>query len=248
MTASDVRVALELISSPTRAKNSARFFKTGPDEYGEGDQFIGITVPEQRRVAKQSRDLPLPELKQLLESPIHEHRLTALFILRKQYQQAKKAGREHDLVKFYIDELDYVNNWDLVDSSAPYILGDWLVTQLNKRASLDRLARSSDLWRQRVSILATFPLIRENQFNESIRLAEQFLSHPHDLIHKAVGWMLREIGKRDQIVLERFLDQYLAIMPRTMLRYAVEKFPPNNRRKYLSGGHKWIMINLILQG
>lgn len=234
MTASDVQRALRTKSSPDRAVNSARFFKTGPGQYGEGDQFIGVTVPEQRSVARQFRDLPVPEIRKLLASPIHEDRLTGLFILVSHYQNAKKTSNEEQFVNLYLDERARINNWDLVDSSAPYILGDWLASHPNKQPILATLATDSSLWSQRIAVLATAAFIQHGNYKPTLELAKQFLTHPHDLMHKAVGWMLREIGKKDQRILKEFLADYASTMPRTMLRYAIEKFNPEERRAYLA--------------
>lgn len=233
MTAADIQHTLRRLGSPDKAKSSAWFFKTGPGQYGEGDQFIGVTVPEQRKVAKQFSQIPLREIRKLLGSPTHEDRLTAVFILVHQYQQAKKTSREYPLVKFYLEELNSINNWDLVDSSAPYILGDWLLVHTDERKILGELAASTNLWSQRVAILATAPFIRAGDFTETFKLAVRYLDHPHDLMHKATGWMLREVGNQNRAALRAFLDTYTPRMPRTMLRYAIEKFPEETRRHYL---------------
>lgn len=244
MKAKNVTKAILELSSPAKAKSSAWFFKTEPGQYGEGDRFIGVTVPEQRKIAKQYRDLPLIEIKKLLASPVHEHRFTALEILVLQYEKTispddpprddkRSVNRSKEIVNFYLDQLDGVNNWDLVDTSAPYILGDWLLKHPTERSILTQLARSNQLWRQRVAMVATQTLIRAGQFEETFKLAKYFLNHQHDLIHKAVGWMLREVGKRDRQKLTDFLDQNAPTMPRTMLRYAIEKFVPDLKKHYL---------------
>lgn len=241
MSAHDVVTALKAVASPTKAKASAWFFKTGPGQYGEGDRFIGVTVPEQRTVAKQFRDLPLAEIERLLESPIHEHRLTALLILVGQYQRADAKAKKR-VLDFYLDHLDRVNNWDLVDSSAGYIVGNYYLGRRavygpNSRcgsAVLQRLSRSKNLWRRRVAIIATQAFISAGQFNDTLTLAEQLLNDRHDLMHKATGWMLREVGNRDPKVLKAFLDEHASTMPRTMLRYAIEKFDPVTRKHYLN--------------
>ncbi|MBI4185712.1 DNA alkylation repair protein [Candidatus Berkelbacteria bacterium] len=230
-----VRRALALHASPERAKSSAWFFKTGPGQYGEGDRFIGVTVPEQRRVASQYRTLPLSQIEQLLNSPVHEHRLTALFILVYQYQRAVKLNLEIEtgtIVACYVVHRARVNNWDLVDSSAPFLLGAWLLN--HDRSLLTTLARSTNLWDRRIAIVATHAFIRVGQFEDTLRLASILLGDQHDLIHKAVGWMLREVGKRDEAVLRQFLNEHVAHMPRTMLRYALEKLPALDRHRYLS--------------
>lgn len=233
-----VQEALAALASPERAKGSAWFFKTGPGQYGEGDRFIGVSVPEQRKIAKQFRALPLPEVATLLASPVHEHRLCALLILVLQYQTAKNAGEpERPIVDFYLEHLDHVNNWDLVDSSAPYILGDWIARHPGDAKVLTMLADSEELWRERVAMVATAALIRVGRFDATLTLAERFLVHPHDLMHKATGWMLREVGKQDEATLRRFLDAHAEVMPRTMLRYAIERLPDKDRTIYLKRKH-----------
>ena len=229
----DVKKALEQYRDLEKATFLTRFFKTGKGEYAEGDQFWGIVVPQQRKVAKQFTSLSLPELSKLIKSPIHEHRLTGLFILRNKYERSDLALSEK-LVYFYLKHLDWVNNWDLVDSSASYILGDYLFKNEEEHVLLKDLSNSGDLWRERVSIIATFRLIKEDIFLPTLVLVEKFLTHPHDLIHKATGWMLREIGKRKEDELISFLDKNSSKMPRTMLRYAIEKLSPQQRTLYLS--------------
>ena len=215
---------------PGRAEHLQRFFRTGPGEYGEGDRFLGLRVPEVRAIARRHRELSLADLADVLASPWHEHRQAALFVLADRYRRAAPAKREA-IAAFYLDHLDAVNSWDLVDGSAPHILGAYLLDR--DRAVLYELAGSGHLWRQRVAVLATFAFIRADEFQDTLRLAELLRDHPHDLIHKAVGWMLREVGKRDLAAEERFLDRHAAHMPRTMLRYAIEKFDPERRRSYL---------------
>ena len=226
--------ALQALGTPAKAHASARFFKTAEGEYGHGDIFFGVTVPEQRHVAKRYRDLPLPQVALLLEHEAHECRLTGLFILVEQYRKAEAAGQER-IARFYLAHKSRVNNWDLVDSSAPYILGHYLLTR--DRALLYRLARSKRVWDRRIGIIATAAFIREGQFDDTLAVARLLLADPHDLIHKAVGWMLREVGNRSREVEERFLEQHAAAMPRTMLRYAIEKFPEADRRRYLRMTH-----------
>lgn len=229
-TASQVIGALRQCRDPERAKNSAWFFKTGKGEYAEGDRFWGITVPQQRTIARQFPDLPLSELAVLLGSPIHEQRLTALFILVRQFERSEENGRR-ELAEFYLRHLSAVNNWDLVDSSAPYILGPYLRDKPKDR--LYALVRSPIIWERRVAVLSTYAYIRDGDFSDTLRMAEILLPDRHNLIHKAVGWMLREIGKRDAAVSRRFLDSYAPEMPRTMLRYAIERFPDQVRSRYL---------------
>lgn len=229
---SEVKQELEKHASPVKAASFPRFFKAGPGEYAEGDQFIGVTVPHARTVAKQFQDLSFADTQQLLRSPIHEHRLTALFILVQKYTKGDAALRQR-VVDLYLKNLAYVNNWDLVDSSAPSILGPHLYQQ--DPQLLHDLTDSGHLWRQRIAVLATYYFIKQGEFTLTLQLAKKLLNHPHDLIHKAVGWMLREIGNRDQRAAEAFLQQHYQTMPRTMLRYAIEKFPLERRTAYLEG-------------
>lgn len=221
---------LQSLTDPKKAEILSRFFKTGKGEYGEGDIFLGITVPKQREIAKKYRHLSRQDIQKLLKSKIHECRLTSLMILRMQYQKAKEEQKK-DFFDFYLRNTKYINNWDLIDGSAPEIVGSYL---LNKnRSVLYDIAKSSSLWERRVAILATFWFIRNNQFDDTLKIAEILLLDTHDLIHKAVGWMLREIGKRDQEVEETFLRKYYRIMPRVMLRYAIERFDEKKRKYYL---------------
>ena len=219
------------LSDPERAKNLSWFFKTGKGQYGEGDVFLGITVPEQRKVAKKYTDLSLNDLQELLNSEIHEHRFTALLILISKYRKAEESSKK-EIFDFYLRNTKNINNWDLVDLSAPRIIGDYL---LNKdRTTLFKLARSNILWERRISILSTFTFIDNCDFEDALSISELLLHDEHDLIHKAVGWALREIGKRDQNVEEKFLTKHYPNVPRTMLRYAVEKFDEKKRKKYLT--------------
>jgi 3-methyladenine DNA glycosylase AlkD len=225
------------LSSCTDTKKAAqlqRFFKTGHGEYGEGDIFLGIKVPAQRSVAKKYyKDVSLNGTCELLESGVHEHRLTAIFMLVLKYEKAADEKEKKQIVDFYLENLDRINNWDLVDSSAPKILGAWLFDK--DRSLLYTLASTGHLWKQRVSVLATFYFIKKGDFSDALRIAETLIGHPHDLIHKAVGWMLREIGNRDRRTEESFLKKHYKKMPRTMLRYAIEKFEPETRSRYLNG-------------
>ncbi|HET8907635.1 MAG TPA: DNA alkylation repair protein, partial [Ktedonobacterales bacterium] len=227
MNAEDVRSALHQLADPLRAKNSAWFFKTGPGQYGEGDQFIGVTVPAQRKLASAYIELPLPDVLELLRSAIHEHRLTALFILVYQYRKGDQDTKKH-LASFYHNNRAYVNNWDLVDSSAPYILGDYIKT--HSPNVLFRLAAAKSIWDRRIAIISTFAFIRDGQFDLTLKIAEMLLNDKEDLIHKATGWALREVGKKDHQALTIFLDQHAGSMPRTALRYAIERFSPEERR------------------
>lgn len=216
------------LRNPEKARALQRFFKTGKGEYGEGDIFLGIVVPEQRVVAKKYPDLSLNDLQELLNSKIHEYRLTALFILVAKY---KKTENKKEIVDFYLKNTRNINNWDLVDLSAPKILGEYLIDR--DRKILYKLARSKNLWERRISILATFIFIKDGDFSDSLKTAEILIKDDHDLIHKAVGWMLREVGKRDLKTEEIFLKKYYKRMPRVMLRYAIEKFPDSKRRRFL---------------
>jgi len=219
------------LADPARAKSSQWFFKTGPGQYGEGDRFIGITVPVLRQLAREYESLSLGGVASLLKSSWHEERLLALLILVRQYARGDAAGRS-DIYKCYIDNRSRINNWDLVDCSAPQIVGAHL--QQGGRGFLRELARSRSLWDRRIAILATFHYIKANEFADALAIAEMLLADREDLIHKAVGWMLREIGKRDRRMLERFLRQHASRMPRTALRYSIERFPEDLRRRYLA--------------
>ena len=207
-----------------------RFFKTGPGQYGAGDIFLGIKVPVLRQAAKKQPNLSFKDLQSLLNSEIHEQRLTALFILIGQYQKANQANRGK-IFNFYLKNTKNINNWDLVDLSAPNIVGDFLLAK--PRGILYRLAKSKNLWEKRIAILATYTFIKNNQYSDTLKIAKILLNDDHDLIHKAVGWMLREVGKRNQKTEEIFLQKYYRQMPRTMLRYAIERFTPAQRKAYL---------------
>ena len=213
---------------PEKAAFFPRFFKSGKGEYGEGDQFLGVTVPEQRKIVKQYwKSLSIEELDDLIKNPYHEVRLTSVLILVLKYQKANYEAEKKFLVDFYLRNRSWVNNWDLVDSSAHLILGDFLF--FKDRKILFDLAKSGKLWDQRIAIMSTFGFIKKNDFVDTIKIAEILLHHPHDLIHKAVGWMIREIGNRDYETARQFLIKHYKTMPRTMLRYAIEKFDPEAR-------------------
>ncbi len=213
-----------------RAELLGHYFKTGRNQYGEGDIFLGITLPVLRGIAKKYNGLTAGQLEELLASKFHEYRLTALFILLARYRKADSPGRKA-IAGFYLANRKGINNWDLIDSSAPGILGDYLLN--TDRRILYRLVRSTSLWDRRIAVLAAFTFIREHQYDDAVKIAGLLLKDPHDLIHKAVGWMLREVGKKNLALLEDFLEMYAAVMPRTMLRYAIEKMPDNKRRYYL---------------
>ena len=225
-----IKKDLNKLGTKKRAEASAWFFKTGKGEYGEGDVFLGITVPEQRKIAKKYFNLSLNNLKILISSKIHEYRLISLFILINKYKKSDNKDKKK-IFNFYLKNTKCINNWDLVDISAPNIVGDYLLDK--DRKILYKLAKSENLWEKRISIISTFRFIRENQFKDTLKISEILLNDEHDLIHKAVGWMLREIGKRDQKAEEKFLKKYYKTMPRTMLRYAIEKFEENKRKFYL---------------
>ncbi|OJT27185.1 DNA alkylation repair protein [Archangium sp. Cb G35] len=219
-------------ADPEKAAFYPRFFKTGPGEYAEGDVFLGVTVPEQRRIAKRHKDLPLEQLGALLRSELHEHRLTGFLILVTRFERADGAGR-HRLFVFCREHLAGLNNWDLVDTVAPKLLGEYLLEHPELTPWLYELARSPVLWERRIAIMSTQAFIRAGDFKDTLKLAELLLHDEHDLIHKAVGWMLREVGNRDLASEETFLDRHAREMPRTMLRYAIEKFPKAKREHYL---------------
>ncbi len=219
---------LNLQANPEKAKILSRFFKTGKGEYAEGDKFLGIVVPIQRKIAKKYYSLTLEQLQQLLDSTIHEHRFTALVILINKYNKTEEKER---IVNFYIDNFHNINNWDLVDISCSNIIGDYF---LNKpKQQLYEWSESNHLWTKRISIVSTLKLIKNNQFQPTLDLAERFIEDTHDLIHKASGWMLRELGKKDPAVLESFLIKHSKRMPRTMLRYSIERLSPSKRKKYM---------------
>jgi 3-methyladenine DNA glycosylase AlkD len=231
LTALDVRKALTAARDPEKVTSHERFFKTKPGGYAQNDQFIGVTVPTQRKIAKQFGAMPLSEVQKLLTSKIHEERLTALLIMVKQFEHGDPLQKK-SIVDSYLKHIAYVNNWDLVDSSAPYILGPWL---LNKdRRILDRLAKSKRLFERRIAIISTYAFIRAGDASDTLRLAELLLSDEEDLMHKAVGWMLREVEKRvDVELLRNFLETNVARMPRTTLRYAIEHLKERERKKWL---------------
>jgi 3-methyladenine DNA glycosylase AlkD len=224
----DIKRDLRALANPKKAKVLQGFFKTGPGQYGQGDVFLGVTVPESRRVAKKYAGAGIDVVKDLLYSKTHEERLVALLMLVDRYRQDP-----HGVARFYLDNLRQVNNWDLVDLTAPKILGPFL--EKTDRSLLYKLARSEALWERRVVILSTYHYIHAGDFSDALKISEILLCDEHDLMHKAVGWMLREIGKRDMKAEEVFLKKHYKKMPRTMLRYAIEKFPEKKRQAYLRG-------------
>ena len=224
-----IKDELQVKANSKKAGILSRFFKTGKGEYGEGDVFLGIVVPEQRKIAKKYSEPPLKDLKVFLSGRIHEHRLLALLILVIKYKKADGPGKK-EIFDFYLRHTKHINNWDLVDLSAPNIVGDYLLTR--DRSVLYDLARSKSVWEKRISALSTLTFIRNNQFDDTFRIVELLIHDKHDLIHKASGWMLREVGKRDQKAEEVFLKKHYQDMPRTMLRYAIERFE-EDRKYYL---------------
>lgn len=224
--------ALLALANPNKAEFLAGFFKTAKGQYAEGDRFLGITVPVIRQLSRQYRKLGLSDCERLLQSAYTDERLLALLILAEQYRKGD-VGIKNKVYQVYLKNRHRVNNWNLVDSSAPYIVGAHLLQQ--DRSLLYRLAQSRSLWERRIAVLATFAFIRAGDFADTLKLTEQLLGDKHDLMHKACGWMLREVGKRNQSVLEGFLRQHYAVMPRTMLRYAIERFSPAKRTGYLNG-------------
>lgn len=233
MTAADLEQELQAHASAYDAEFLQRFFKTGPGQYGEGDTFIGVRVPQTRKVCKDFKDLPLPEVQKLLDSEIHEYRLAGLIILVQQFKKADEVQRQR-LHEFYLQAVyaGRVNNWDLVDTSAEYLVGEYLYDK--PRGIIFELAVSDNLWQRRVAVLATFGFIKKGDPSTTLELAEKLLNDPHDLIQKAAGWMLREVGKRcDESLLIDFLDQHAADMPRTMLRYSIERLSSAQRQYYM---------------
>ena len=229
--AASIHRALLAQHDPARALGTQRYFKTGPGEYGEGDRFLGIPVPALRRTARDHRALAMRSVMTLLRSSWHEERQLALFILVWQFEHGTES-EQADIYARYLQHTQYINNWDLVDCSAPQIVGGWLLRR--DRWPLETLRASSSVWERRIAVLATFAFVKQGEFACSLRLAQCLLTDTHDLIHKAVGWMLRDIGDGDRATLERFLDQHVSAMPRTMLRYAIEHFPDGLRRAYLA--------------
>lgn len=224
----ELKKEFKSIADPKKADILKKFFKTGPGEYGEGDIFLGVTVPEIRKLSKKYRDLGTEEVLTLLHSKFHEERLLSLLIMIEKFQDEKNRRKIYDL---YLKNTKYINNWDLVDLSAYKIVGVYLIDK--PRDVLYTMAKSGSLWERRISIITTYCFIKNNKFKETIKIAKMLLYDDHDLIHKAVGWMLREIGKKDLNLEKQFLSKYHKKMPRTMLRYAIEKFPKKDREYYM---------------
>ncbi|NWF50393.1 MAG: DNA alkylation repair protein [Ignavibacteriaceae bacterium] len=232
MTFKQIKEKVNSLSDPDQAEILQRFFKTGRGEYGEGDVFAGIKLPVQRKIAKENSETPISELKKMLLSPVHEIRMIALIILTNRFARADEVNKKI-IFDFYIENREKINNWDLVDISAPKIPGEFLFDK-DKKILYD-FARSKNIWERRIAIISTFGFIRKNHFEDTIQISKILLKDKEDLIHKAVGWMLRETGKRNLRTLELFLKEYYKTMPRTMLRYAIEKFPEHKRQNYLKG-------------
>lgn len=226
----ELRAALLARQQPERAVLLGRFFKTGPGQYGAGDQFLGLTMPEQHALVRQYRELDPAAVEALLQDPYHECRMTGLLIWVDQVKRGNGALREDRMAR-YLAHRAFVNNWDLVDVSCPYVLGLPLLT--GDRSVLTGLARETDLWGPRIALVTTLAFIRKGQFADTFALVEQLMNHPHDLIHKAMGWMLREVGKREPAALTEFLHDYRFRIPRTTLRYAIERLSPDERRYYM---------------
>jgi len=228
----NIQKRLKQLASRETAKILQKFFKTGPGQYGEGDIFIGVKVPDLRKLAKEFQDITISEVRALLASSIHEERLLALLILVRNFASGDEITKKK-IYELYLENTPFINSWDLVDGSAHHIVGAFLMGK--NKAPLFRLAKSENLWERRIAVVSTFHFIKNDQFQETLGIAEILLTDPEDLIHKAVGWMLREIGKRDRVAEETFLKKHSMKMPRTMLRYAIEKFPEPKRQRYLKG-------------
>ena len=226
----EIQKELETYVDPVKLEYLPGFFKTGKGQYGEGDKFLGVVVPNTRIVAKRHKDIPFEVMAELLQSEWHECRLCALLMMVERFKKSDEKEREA-IYRFYLSQTERINNWDLVDLSAPYIVGEYLRDK--SRDDLYRLAESNLLWEQRIAVVATVTLIRNNDFTDILRLAELLLQHKHDLMQKAIGWMLREMGKKDRDLLLQFLDKYRMVMPRTMLRYSIEKLTEAERKYYM---------------
>ncbi len=228
----EIHSRLKKLANTKDAENAQRFFKTGPGEYGEGDLFIGVRVPVLRKLSKEYQAITIEQAIRILKSPIHEKRMLALFILVRIYSREDKEikGRIYEL---YLKHTSFINSWDLIDTTAQHIVGHFLFTR--SKAPLYQLMKSNSLWERRISILSTFYFIKREKYTVTLKIAKQLLNDKEDLMHKAVGWMLREVGNRNVSTEEHFLKQHYKQMPRTMLRYAIEKFPEKKRKRYLQG-------------
>ena len=231
-TLAGIRAELQQLADPVRATHSLRFFKTGPGQYGEGDKFLGLTVPQMRKLVRKYRSLDDDDALELLASPWHEERLVALLLLVDGYKRGDEERRRR-IHRAYLANARWINNWDLVDASAEHVVGPHM--KAKEIALLERLARSKNIWERRIAIVSTFHFIKRNEFRPTLRIATMLLTDSHDLIHKAVGWMLREVGKRDHKTIDSFLKKHYRKMPRTMLRYAIERHPERIRKQYLAG-------------
>lgn len=232
MSLQSIQKDLESLADKSKIPNYQRFFKTNKGEYAEGDKFIGVNVPNQRIIAKKYKDVSLTIIEQLLQSNIHEHRLTALLILTYKFPKSSEE-KKSKIITLYLKNTKYINNWDLVDLSAPKLLGEYLLKNPTKKPILYKFASSKNLWEKRIAMLSTYTFIKKKLFDDALKIAKILINDKHDLIHKAVGWMLREIGKIDQETEEAFLTKHYKTMPRTMLRYAIEKFSEDKRKFYL---------------
>jgi len=230
--ATEIKKEIAKYADSEKAKILQGFFKTGKGEYGEGDIFIGVKVPEVREIAKKFKETEFFEIEKLLKSKIHEERLCALLILIQKFEKTNEKEKQK-IVDFYLANTKQINNWDLVDLSAPKIIGKHLVEK--NRKIVYTLAKSKELWEKRIAIIATYAFIQKNDFSDTLKISELLINEEHDLMHKAVGWMLREIGKRNLNAEEKFLKKHYKKMPRTMLRYAIEKFDEPKRKAYLNG-------------
>jgi len=223
---------MQKLANSDKAKDLSRFFKTGKDQYGEGDIFLGVSVPDQRKTAKKYLNLSLDGIQELLSSKVHEHRLTSLFILISKFEKGNNKLKK-EIFDFYLQNTKNINNWDLVDLSAPKILGLYILDNPKEKKTLYKLVKSKNLWEKRIVMLSTYAFIKNNEFDDAFKISEILLKDKHDLIHKAVGWMLREIGNRNQAKEESFLKKHCKKMPRTMLRYAIEKFDKTKKEIYM---------------
>lgn len=231
MTVSKLRARMRQLASPEQAAIARRFFKTGKGQYGEGDEFLGIKVPQIRALVREGDGLDEKEVLQFVRSRIHEERLLGLFCLVRRFERGDASARQR-VFDLYLSNARWINNWDLVDTSAPHIVGAWLLDK--DRRVLRKLAKSGSLWERRIAVLATQAFIRKGQFADTIEIVRSLLSDGHDLMHKACGWMLREIGNRDEAALEAFLATHVRQMPRTMLRYSIEKLPESRKKAWLA--------------
>lgn len=224
---------LQKVARPEKVKIFQSFFKTGKGEYGEGDKFIGVSVPDNRKIAQKFFQAPFDDISSMLHNEIHEYRLSALLALVHRYKKEKNEKAKQEIINFYLNNCEWCNNWDLVDLSAPYLLGTHMLTN-PPTALLENLSSDSNLWCQRIAIVSTLMLIRHRRFDETLSLCKKYLSHPHPLIHKATGWMLREIGKKDEHILTDFLNKHSSEMPRTALRYSLERLSSEKHQYYMA--------------